>query len=123
MFVVKLISMRLGPALALALLLPAFAAWLGLAQPRIYILAVKECGSSWTDSGALAKEIGRILEKEAGLELEYKVINSIEEWGTLVEEGEPDLIVINAHGEVMPIPTKYGNDWESFYKRLAYLIK
>ena len=111
--------MRPGPALILSTLMLVTV----LAQPRIYVLAVKECGSSWTDSSALAKEIGRILEKEAGLELEYEVIDSIEEWGALVEKGEPDLILINAHGEVVPIPTKYGDDWEAFYKRLAYLIK
>ncbi|RLE84146.1 MAG: hypothetical protein DRJ67_11040 [Thermoprotei archaeon] len=59
--------------------------------------------------------------KQAGIE--YKAITKMEDWQKLIEEGPENAVVVFMHGEVMPIPTKYGEDYEAFYRDLARLVK
>ena len=110
---------------AAAFLLVALLAVSAAAQPTVYILKVRESQGWWTSPESLTIRIQDFLKQaseELGLPLEVKVIESIEEWERLVEEAPPDVVIINAHGELVPVPPKYGVDWQSFYRDLAMLI-
>ena len=110
----------IAPLLALL----AFAS-LASAQPTIYILKVTESQSSWTTPELLAARLQDYLKAAAsdlGLSFNVEVIDSIEKWETLMNESPPNAVIINAHGELVPVPPKYGTDWQSFYRDLAMNI-
>ncbi|RLE84144.1 MAG: hypothetical protein DRJ67_11030, partial [Thermoprotei archaeon] len=109
----------------MAIVLLTLLAVSALAQPTVYILKVEESQGSWATPDLLAVRIEYFLEQVAddlGLPLKVKVIGNIEEWERLVEEAPPGVVIINAHGELVPVPPKYGMDWQSFYRDLATLI-
>lgn len=95
------------------------------AQPTIYILKVSESEGSWTVPELLAVRLQDYLQTAAsdlGLSFNVEVVDSIEEWERLVSEAPPNAVIINAHGELVPVPPKYGTDWQSFYRDLAMNI-
>ncbi|MCS7104327.1 MAG: hypothetical protein NZ954_02020 [Thermofilaceae archaeon] len=95
------------------------------AQPTVYILNVRESAGSWTTPNFLALRIQELLQsasEELGLELSVKTVESIEDWEKLVSEAPQGVVVINAHGELVPVPPKYGVDWQLFYRDLAMNI-
>ena len=89
-------------------------------ERKIYVLCAAEAGDSWVNKGEMRDAVVGYLK---ALGLEHEVIESVDEWGALIEEAPEGIIVINCHGELIPIPTSYGGDYESFYKDLARLIK
>jgi len=94
---------------------------LALSQPRVYILCIEEAEDWWTSKDVLTRHILDLIER-SGFEVDVEVVDSVKEWAELVEEGPEDVVLINAHGELMPVPPKYGLDWQSFYRDLAILI-
>jgi len=110
----------IAPLLALL----AFAS-LASAQPTIYILKVTESQGWWTTPELLTARLQDYLKAAAndlGLSFNVEVIDSIEKWETLMNESPPNAVIINAHGELVPVPPKYGTDWQSFYRDLAMNI-
>ncbi|RLF15517.1 MAG: hypothetical protein DRJ66_04265 [Thermoprotei archaeon] len=89
-------------------------------EKKIYVLCVREAGESWVDKNEMRSSVVGYL-KALGLKCE--VIESVDEWEALIKEAPEGVIIINCHGEVIPIPTSYGDDYESFYNDLAELIK
>ncbi|MCD6096054.1 MAG: hypothetical protein J7J99_05775 [Thermoprotei archaeon] len=89
-------------------------------EKKIYVLCVREAGESWVDKNEMRSAVMGYLK---ALGLKYEVIESVDEWEALIKEAPEGIIIINCHGEVVPIPTSYGDDYESFYKDLAELIK
>lgn len=107
------------------LLLAVISASPALAQPTIYILNVRDSQGWWSTPELLAVRIVDLLESAAedlGLRLRVVVIDSIEEWEDLFNRSPSDAVVINAHGELVPVPPRYGADWQSFYRDLAMNI-
>jgi len=104
----------------LALLLAAALSAAALAQP-VYILNVAEAEDWWTNKDFLTTRILELL-NESGFNVTVKVIDSIEEWEKLVSEGPEGVVIVNAHGELIPVPPKYKSDWRGFYRDLALLI-
>jgi hypothetical protein len=105
--------------IALLLALTASAA---SAKPKIYILSVRESQSWLTDHIKLCERILYYLDKAAkdlGLSFDVEVVDSIEKWEKLMSEPPLNAVVINAHGEVVPVPPKYGSDWQTFLRDLA----
>jgi len=90
------------------------------AQP-VYLLDVREAGSSWTIKDLLAARIAE-LTRGSGFNVTLVVVDSIEEWENLVMEGPQGAVIVNAHGELVPVPPSYGDDWRGFYRDLALLI-
>ena len=43
--------------------------------------------------------------------------------GRLVGEGVEGAILVNAHGELIPIPSEYSGDWQAFHSKLAELVR
>jgi len=98
---------------------------LSSAQPTIHILKVRESQGWWTVPELLARRLREYLDnaaKDLSLVFDVKVIESIEEWERLMDESPPNMMIINAHGELVPVPPKYGTDWQSFYRDLAMNI-
>ena len=96
-----------------------------LAQPTIYILKVAESQGWWTTPELLTVRLQDYLKTAAsdlGLSFNVEVIDSIEKWERLMNESPPSAVIINAHGELVPVPPKYGTDWQSFYRDLAMNI-
>ena len=87
---------------------------------KIYVLCAAEAGESWVNKGEYQDVVVGYLK---ALGLEYELIDSVDKWGALIKEAPEGIIVINCHGELIPIPTSYGDDHVSFYKDLAELIK
>jgi len=109
------------PVWLVALLL-ALAASTASAKPKIYILSVKDAYDSWTDHIKLAERILYYLDKAAkdlGLSFDVEVVDSIEKWEKLMNDPPLNAVVINAHGEAIPVPPKYGTDWQTFLRDLA----
>jgi len=118
--------MRLAPVSLLLLLVLAICSVAALAQPTIYILSVKESQGWWTDPQLLTAKTRDYLQragKALGLSLSIEVIDSIEKWEKFVDEAPPNAVIINAHGELVPVPPRYGSDWQSFFRDLAVNIK
>jgi hypothetical protein len=112
-------SRRLAWLIALLLALAASAA---SAKPKIYILAVRESQSWLTNHIKLCERILYYLDKAAkdlGLSFDVEVVDSIEKWEKLMSEPPLNAVVINAHGELVPVPPKYGTNWPSFLRDLA----
>ncbi len=108
-----------------ALLALAALAALASAQPTIYILNVRESQGWWSTPDLLTSNMRDLLQSAAedlGLSFSVVVIDSIEGWERLVSEPPPDAVIVNAHGELVPVPPKYGTDWQSFYRDLAMNI-
>jgi len=104
--------------LALALLTLAPAVY---AQPyKVYLLYVAEAGDSWVSKDAFASFLTTHL-KKAGVS--FEVIKSIDDWEKLVDQAPENLVIVNCHGEVMPIPTKYGDNYTLFYQDLARNVR
>jgi hypothetical protein len=107
---------------ALLLTLTASAA---SAKPKIYVLAVKESQASWTTPDYITARMQQFLKSAAddlGLSFDVEVVDSIEKWEKLMNDPPLNAVVINAHGEAIPVPPKYGTDWQSFYRDLAMNI-
>ena len=118
--------MRLALVSLFLLLVLAICSAATLAQPTIYILSVKESQGWWTDLQMLAAKTQDYLQragKALGLSFSIEVIDSIEKWDKFVAEAPPYAVIINAHGELVPVPPRYGTDWQSFFKDLAANIK
>lgn len=108
-------------ALALLALTALAAVPAAYAQPyKVYLLYVAEAGDSWVSKDAFASFLTTHL-KQAGVS--FEVIKSIDDWGKLVDQAPENLIVVNCHGEVMPIPTKYGDNYTLFYQDLARNVR
>jgi hypothetical protein len=106
----------------LVALLLALTASAASAKPKIYVLAVKDAQSWWTDHNKLCERILYYLDKAAkdlGLSFDVEVVDSIEKWEKLMSEPPLNAVVINAHGEAIPVPPKYGTDWQTFLRDLA----
>ena len=109
---------RLITAFTCLLLLPV-----ALAQPmKVYLLCVEEADSMWTEKGQFASSFKRLL-SELDLNIDVEVVRSVGDWGRLVGEGVEGVILVNAHGELVPIPSEYGGDWKAFYSKLAELVR
>jgi len=118
--------MRLALVSLFLLLVLAICSAAALAQPTIYILSVKESQGWWTDPQPLTAKTRDYLQragKALGLSFSIEVIDSIERWDKFVAEAPPNAVIINAHGELVPVPPKYGSDWQSFFRDLAVNIK
>lgn len=90
---------------------------LALAQPyRVYLLYVDEAGDSWVSKDLFASYLSTHL-KSAGIS--FEAVRKIDDWGRLIEQAPENIIVVNCHGEVVPIPTKYGDNYTAFYLDLA----
>ena len=114
---------RLLPTVAVLLL--AVDAAPSSAQPTIYILKVSESQGSWTTPELLTMRIREYLEsaaKDLNLVFSVEVIDSIEKWERMMSEPPPNAVIANAHGELVPVPPRYGTDWQSFYRDLAMNI-
>ncbi len=109
----------------LALCAAALLAYAALAQPTIYILDVRESQGWWTTPDVLTRRIQDLLSsaaKDLNLQFNVVVIDSIERWERIFTEAPQDAVIINAHGELVPVPPKYGTDWQTFYRDLAMNI-
>jgi len=107
------------------LLLPLLLALTPLthAQPaKIYVLNVNEAGTGWIDREVFTAAFIQKL-KALNLDVEVEVVRSVGDWGRLVGEGVEGVILVNAHGELVPIPSEYGGDWKAFYSKLAELVR
>ncbi len=71
----------------------------------------------------MALELERVLSSLFRDSVSVVIIRSIDEWGSLIRVGPEGLVVVNTHGELVPIPMEYGKDWRAFYSRLAELIR
>jgi hypothetical protein len=109
----------------LVAVLLALAASAASAKPKIYILNVKESQASWTTPDYITARMQQFLKSAAddlGLSFDVEVVDSIEKWEKLMNDPPLNAVVINAHGEAIPVPPKYGSDWQSFYRDLAMNI-
>ena len=90
------------------MLVLALAACSAVAQPRVYVLCVGEAGQGWVDKYAFTRaftyELSAVNET-----WEVVVIEDVEDWGRLVEEAPEGVVVVNGHGEVMPLPASYAD--------------
>ncbi len=108
--------MRTPVILVLALLAPAV-----LAQPyKVYVVAVSEAGDSWVSRDAFASFLASYL-KQAGIQ--FTTITKMADWQRLMEDAPSNVLVIFAHGEVIPIPDKYGSNYTAYYQDLAALVR
>jgi len=114
--VLVIIFLTLGTGLSEALAIYNFSAQ----ERKIYVLCVAEAGESWVNKNDMRDAAITFL---SALGLKGEVIETADEWDALVREAPEGVIVINCHGEVVPIPTSYGTDYQSFYRDLASLIK
>lgn len=108
-----------------SLLLLTLAMALGLSQPIVYIIAVKECSYSYWGGYTPDQFAGltrSLLESEArnlGVELTVIEVLSIEDWDRLMKDAPANAIIVNAHTSYVPVPPSYGLDWRSFVEDLA----
>jgi hypothetical protein len=101
-----------------------------LAQPewtppplsKLIVLDVVEASSGWVDkdrfTNFFVQEIRRM-----DLPLEVTALQKIEDWEKLLEEEPREIIIVNAHGEVIPLPSSYRADWCAFLSRLARMVR
>ncbi|MEM0023922.1 MAG: hypothetical protein QXJ38_03345 [Thermofilaceae archaeon] len=83
---------------------------------KVYLLYVQEAGDSWVSKDLFASYISTHLKS---LGVGFEVVKSIDDWERLVDQAPENIVVVNCHGEVMPIPTKYGDNYTAFYLDLA----
>jgi len=89
-------------------------------ERRIYILCTGDAGERLVFRLEMLYAVVGFLE---GVGLKYHIIKSVDDWGSLIKSEAEGVVVINCHGEVIPIPSYYGDDYSSFYRDLANLIK
>jgi len=88
---------------------------------KIYIIAIKNTASAWIyDAQKISKKL-----KELFLEtdLDTTIIDSMDNYENLLNQQEENYVIINCHGEAIPITSEYGDDWISFLKNLGNKIK
>jgi hypothetical protein len=89
---------------------------------KLVVLDVAEASSGWVDkdrfTNFFVQEVRRM-----DLQLEVVILQRIEDWEKLLEEGPSDVVVVNAHGEVIPLPSSYRADWCAFLGRLARMVR
>ncbi|MEM1829677.1 MAG: hypothetical protein QXV79_03455 [Thermofilaceae archaeon] len=110
------------PLWLLLLIMPAA---LTLAQPTIYILNVRESQGWWSTPELLTTRIMDLLDtarRDLTIDFRVEVIDSIERWEDLLTAAPPNAVIVNAHGELVPVPPGYGVDWQTFYRDLAMNI-
>ena len=114
--IVILLTLVAGLSETLAILYNNFSAQ----ERKVYILCVTEADDSWVNKNDMRDATISFL---SALGIKGEVIETADEWDTLIRQAPEGAIVINCHGEVTPLPTSYGADYESFYRDLASLIK
>lgn len=100
----------------------ALAAAAAAGQPRVHILCVGEAGQGWIDKLAFTRALTYEL-RAINDTWEATVIEDMMDWERLVEEAPEGVIVVNGHGEVIPLPPKYADKPCEFLRLLACLIR
>jgi len=116
----KRVSLLLVLALIVATIISPRLVFAQEQEKMIYVLAVKEAGANWVDKNEMKDAVTGCLK---AIGLKYELISSIDDWEALIKEAPENVIIVNCHGELMPIPTSYGDDYVSFYKDLAKLVR
>ena len=86
---------------------------------KVYILCVDGEVGHWTCPYGVRDSVKYWLEKWG---IPYEVIDTHDKWYNILTSGEKDLLIINTHGEAVPIPPQYAviydpsSGWVSNYK-------
>jgi len=103
-----------------------------LAQPeqnrvpisKIVVLNVDEASSGWIDKNLFTRFFMDEMRKiNSSIEVHVHILYRIEDWEKLLKEAPRAIMVVNSHGEIIPIPSSYNADWCSFLGDLARLIE
>jgi serine/threonine protein kinase len=82
-----------------------------------YVIAIPGVAFSMVASPqAVASEITSVA---YGKGLTVQVVSSYDQLDSLVRDPPSNVIVINAHGETVPMPASWGTSWQTYYDRLA----
>jgi len=83
----------------------------------VYVIAIPGAGSqAVSDPQAVASRIGSIASAK-GLTVQFVI--SYDELDALVRNPPSNCVVINAHGEAVPMPASWGTSWQPYYDQLA----
>jgi serine/threonine protein kinase len=90
----------------------------GIARTQTtYVIAIPGVASSMVaNPQAVASEITSVA---YGKGLTVQVVSSYDQLDSLVRNPPSNVIVINAHGETIPMPASWGASWQTYYDRLA----
>ena len=69
-----------------------------------------------SDPEVVANEIITVASAEG---LNVQVISSYDQLDALVRNPPSNVVVINAHGETLPMPASWGTSWQPYYDQLA----
>jgi hypothetical protein len=103
-----------------------------LAQPehnhasisKIIILNVDGASSGWIDKNSFTRFfVDEIRKINSSIEVHVRILYRIEDWEKLLKDAPQAIMVVNSHGEIIPIPSGYNADWCTFLGDLARLIK
>ncbi|MGA8856965.1 MAG: hypothetical protein WB643_07345, partial [Candidatus Bathyarchaeia archaeon] len=84
---------------------------------QIYVIAIPGAAASGvSDPQAVANEVSSVASQKA---LTVQVISSYDALDVLVRNPPSNVIVINAHGETVPMPASWGSSWQPYYDQLS----
>jgi hypothetical protein len=91
---------------------------------KIIVLDVNEASSGWIDKDSFTRFfVDEIRKINSSIEIHVQILYRIEDWEKLLKDAPQAIIIVNSHGEVIPIPSSYNADWCAFLGDLARLIK
>jgi hypothetical protein len=91
---------------------------------KIIVLDVYEASSGWIDKDSFTRFfVDEIRKINSSIEIHVQILHRIEDWEKLLKDAPQAIIIVNSHGEIIPIPSSYNADWCTFLGDLARLIK
>jgi len=89
-------------------------------MPKIYILNIDEVSSHWINNPRNVRQsIVNVLDRIKYDNNKVCQIENLEDWKVLVNNPPDNIIIINCHGEVLPIPQEHMENWQRFYHSLG----
>jgi hypothetical protein len=87
---------------------------------RIYVLNIEDVSHRWIENPQ--NVVNSIREIVTHYDYELEEITSLENLDHIVREPEDNIILINGHGETLPIPITWDNNWQLYLNKLSMNI-
>lgn len=83
---------------------------------KVYMLKLQGVEGGWTDPDEIAAGFESAMRSWlSGIPIDYKLIETSEDYASILRSEEKDVILINAHGEIIPYPEIQGLRPDEFF--------
>ena len=87
----------------------------------VYVIDIANIRSEWIGNPSNVRQAIQELVTPKGYKVNH--ISSLEELDTLVRNPPDNIVLINAHGEVVPLPKSWKGNWQDYFVALGNNVK